>query len=288
MKFEKEDLTDQIRAKQPGKIVQLSHGNTYFELIGSPSKELVVLVHGFSMPSSIWTPLFSYLSENGYYVLRYDLYGRGFSDRPKVKYDEKLFVKQLYELIHALKLEKIPFSLMGLSMGGPICIHFIDTHPNLVKKLILSDPAGFPFSALPFIMKIPGLNKLLFKKIGPKLLLKKIHAGFNDQVDISEIYESFQEQMKYRGFLNAIFSTMFHFPMNTSREAFQRVGQVPIPKLLLWGEDDKTVPFSLHSQVISALPGIEFSAFPNVAHIPHFENPKEVNPVILAFLQKCE
>ncbi|WP_371804408.1 alpha/beta fold hydrolase [Candidatus Lokiarchaeum ossiferum] len=285
MRYEKKELTNQIRAKQSGQMVQLSKGKTYYELKGAPANNLVVLVHGFSMPSCIWEPLFLFLLDKGFSVLRYDLYGRGYSDRPKLKYNKDLFVDQLHELLSALNLNSKPYSLMGLSMGGPICIHYTDKYPQFVNRLVLSDPAGFPFNGIPFIMKIPGLGKFLFKTLGPNLLLKKIDTDFGKNVDISHLYDCFREQMEYKGFLDAIFSTMFHFPMNTSKPAFQRVGRLSIPKLLIWGVNDTTVPFSLSQEVISTLPSVEFHAISNTSHIPHFEKPEEVNPIILEFLQ---
>lgn len=284
MRYEKKELSEQIRAGLPGRMIFLSKGETYYELSGNPSNNLVVLVHGFSMPSCIWEPLFLFLLDKGFSVLRYDLFGRGYSDRPKLTYSKDLFVNQLHELLSALDLNSKPFFLMGLSMGGLICVHYTEKYPQFVKKLILSDPAGFPFAGIPFILKIPGFSKLLFKSIGPKLLLKKLSKDFGQNVDVSHLYWCFEEQMMYKGFLDAIFSTMIHFPMTTSKQSYQRVGNLPIPKLLLWGKNDTTVPFSLHQDVISTLPNVEFHAISNASHIPHFEKPEEVNPIILDFL----
>ena len=135
-------------------------------------------------------------------------------------------------------------------------------------------------------MKIPGINKLLFKIFGHKLLLQKLDQDFSQNMNIAELSKRFEDQMRYKGFARAILSTMMHFPMTTSRDVFLRVGQLSIPKLLLWGENDKTIPFSLHTEVISSLPGVEFHAIPDAGHIPHFETPERVNPLILDFLLK--
>jgi len=42
----------------------------------------VALVHGFSVPYYVWDPTAPELARAGFRVLRYDLYGRGYSDRP--------------------------------------------------------------------------------------------------------------------------------------------------------------------------------------------------------------
>ena len=75
--------------------MQLSQGYVHYELGGPVGGEKVVLVHGLSVPYYIWDPTFDALTEAGFRVLRYDLYGRGFSDRPKLRYDADLFDEQL-------------------------------------------------------------------------------------------------------------------------------------------------------------------------------------------------
>ena len=93
---ETEELNEATRASAPGSFVQLSDGCTHYELgnsllpAGAPFgdnkgkgvRAPVVLVHGFSVPYFIWDPTFEFLTKSGFRVLRYDLFGRGYSDRP--------------------------------------------------------------------------------------------------------------------------------------------------------------------------------------------------------------
>src|SRR5579859_5611209 len=69
------------RRNVPGSFIQLSDGVTHYELSGPDTGRLVVLVHGFSVPYYIWDSTFSRLVREGFRVLRYDEFGRGFSDR---------------------------------------------------------------------------------------------------------------------------------------------------------------------------------------------------------------
>ena len=80
------------RSEAPGQFVELTHGAVHYELTGNPDGPLVVLVHGFSAPSYMWDKNVPALVEAGYRVLRFDLYGRGYSARPSTKYDTQLFV----------------------------------------------------------------------------------------------------------------------------------------------------------------------------------------------------
>ncbi len=89
-----------------GSFVALSDGCTHYELGGPQDGRPVALVHGFSVPYFIWDPTFRFLADSGFRVLRYDLFGRGFSDRPHLRYDIDLFCKQLRELLDILGFER--------------------------------------------------------------------------------------------------------------------------------------------------------------------------------------
>ncbi|MFX1507287.1 MAG: alpha/beta fold hydrolase, partial [Promethearchaeota archaeon] len=92
MEYEHEELNEATRKTLKGEFIQLSRGYTHYELDGPVDGDITVLVHGFSTPLFIWNPTFELLVREGFRVLRYDLYGRGYSDRPVLKYTMDLFV----------------------------------------------------------------------------------------------------------------------------------------------------------------------------------------------------
>src|ERR1700722_14337737 len=96
---ERADLTDEARQGVDGNFIRLGDGIVHYQIAGPPSARTIVLVHGFSVPYFIWDPTFDALVASGLRVLRYDLYGRGWSDRPEVSYDADLFDRQLAELL---------------------------------------------------------------------------------------------------------------------------------------------------------------------------------------------
>ncbi|PJZ60335.1 hypothetical protein CH376_18885 [Leptospira adleri] len=60
----------------------------------------------------------------------------------------------------------------------------------------------------------------------------------------------------------------------------------PIPKLLIWGKDDKVVPFKNSEVALKTFKGIAFFPLENEGHIPHFESPERITPILLEFLKK--
>lgn len=68
--------------------------------------------------SFVWIPLAEKLAKEGYRVISYDLYGRGYSDAPSMAYDERVFVSQLSHLLMRLNLGETRINLVGLSLGN--------------------------------------------------------------------------------------------------------------------------------------------------------------------------
>ena len=114
---ETQDLDQVSKQSAPGEFLLLPAGEVHYRLTGPVDAPLVVLVHGFSVPSYVWDPTLSALEEEGYRVLTFDLYGRGYSERLKAEYDIDLFTDQLDDLLIALEIDD-PVVVSGLSMGG--------------------------------------------------------------------------------------------------------------------------------------------------------------------------
>src|SRR5574341_1760866 len=121
--MEKQTLDAKARAHAPGKFVALSQGVTHYDLTGPDSGRAVVLLNGFSVPFYIWDSTQVALAANGFRVLRYDYYGRGYSDRPQLRYDIAAHDQQLVELLDTLGI-RAPVDVAGLSMGGGVAVNF--------------------------------------------------------------------------------------------------------------------------------------------------------------------
>lgn len=283
---ESKEINEATRSSAPGSFVALSEGCTHYELGGPQSGEPVVLVHGFSVPYFIWDPTFAFLTASGFRVLRYDLFGRGFSDRPDLRYDIELFCKQLRELVDTLGFEQL--CLIGLSMGGPITATFTARYPERVRKLVLVDPAGARPVTFAQVLKAattPGFSELALGLFGRGWLSGGVKSDFYNPANIKTFVNRYMVQMQYKGFMRAILSTMRNGMLGDFSETYRKVGEQGAPTLLFWGRDDKTVPFSHSEDLRRLIPQAKFYAFEHCAHIPHYEKPEEANPILREFLQ---
>jgi pimeloyl-ACP methyl ester carboxylesterase len=282
---EKITLNDTVRAALPGQFVNLPLGVVHYELAGPENAPTVVLVHGFSVPYYIWDPTFEALTQAGYRVLRYDLYGRGFSDRPEKTYDLDLFITQLEELLPALNIQG-PVDLAGLSMGGPIVASFANHHPDQVRSLILVDPEVAPVSTRRiFPLNIPLIGEYLMTVYVAPVELPKTQSDDFYRPDRFPDWEAmYRVQLQYKGFRQAILSTIRLQPRMDSLGEYGAVARQNFPILLIWGREDKTVSSADIQQLVKLIPGIELHIIEEAGHIPQYERPEAVDPLLVEFL----
>ncbi len=279
-------LDDAARKKAPGKFIELTHGLVHYELAGPETGTPVVLVHGFSVPMFLWDKNFNVLADAGFRVLRYDLYGRGYSDKPAVKNDDTFFIEQLRELREKTGMKK-PVNLVGLSMGGAIVTGFTARYPELADRLCLISPAGYSFdeSFAYKLVKIPVFGEYLFTLIGKKVLISNIDKNFNKVEQFPEFKKQYIDQIQYRGFLRSIRSTMRYFPMGSMRENYQKLRDRQDQVLLIWGRDDQVLPFEVSADIRKELPGITFFPVDKSGHNSQYETPEIINREIIRFLR---
>lgn len=282
---ERKSLEAADRADLPGKMAKLSLGATYYEQGGPSSGKPVILIHGLTIPSYLWETTFEDLVGAGFNVVRYDLYGRGFSDRPDATYDPDLFEKQLAELVEALKLEE-PAHFVGLSLGGAISVNFAAKHPEQVDRLVLISP--YYRQEQPVVAKLmnaPLLGDYLMKVLGDRLLKERLPEYYYKPVDYPQLKQRFLKQLEFIGYKKALLSTLRHYIPLDLTDSYSEVGRQKRPVLLLWGKHDRVIPFANSAAVLEVLPHAELHQI-DAGHVPlQEERREECSELIIGFLK---
>jgi pimeloyl-ACP methyl ester carboxylesterase len=291
---ETEALSDEERHGVDGSFLRLPEGVVHYALSGPAEAPTVVFVHGFSVPYYIWDPTVAALTQPGlesgsaaFRTLRYDLYGRGYSDRPDVIYDADLYDRQLLGLLEALNIQE-PVDLVGLSMGGPIVVTFADRHPERTRKLVLIDSAYHGARQSPFWLSIPLLSDWYMAVAVVPSLAEGQLADFYDPSLFLDWPDKYRVQMRYKGFRRALLSTMRHYSSRDVRSEFARIGQSGRPVQLIWGSEDRTVPVEVSSEILKAIPQAKLHVINEAGHLPHYERPKTVNQILIEFLKQSQ
>lgn len=287
--LERSALTDRVRARMPEKtFVRLSDGVTHYELAGPKDGPCAVFVHGLTSPSFIWDYQFHAMAKAGLRVLRYDLFGRGLSDRPRLRYTPDVFDRQLAELLDALRIRH-RVDLVTLSMGAAIVLNFMDRHPERVRRYALFGPVGFPVD-VPFRYKLaqaPIIGDVVMKLTGNRIFKKALNGQrIPNAARAAELRTHFLAQMQYKGYKRAVLSTSRHTPVLNLQSLYERVGRLKREGLLFWGTEDHITPFAHNELVRAAMPDIVFHPFEGVGHTLNYEHPELVNPILIRFLKR--
>lgn len=272
-------LDDTERKNATGKFVALSAGITHYEEAGTDTAQTVILVHGYSVPVYIWNPVYDNLVKEGFHVIKYDEFGRGYSDRPDVAYTPEIYRQQLLDLIKALKI-KTPITLIGLSFGGAVVGDFVVNNPTLVDKIILIDPvynfskAGYGEFVNNYVMNLEHE-----KRANGQLEDFKYPQNFPDWA------AQYKVQMLYKGFRHSLISTNANYSGKTIKDNYKALNALHKKVLLIWGKEDQTVTFNF-SDSLRQLLDVRFLPVENVGHLPHLEQPTLVNEAIVSFLRE--
>ena len=263
-------------------IVQLSNGFTYYKLGNKETNAIpVVLVHGFSVPSYIWDPTFKLLSDNGYFVISLDLYGRGFSENVDEIYTDELFANQVIELLQKLNVDSARF--LGLSNGGRVISKIADIDPSIVEEVIYVASSGFKF--------VDELNDKSVSEIEVSNFIKNNYPTISEGQLLDFKYPEkhfgwdikYEELLKYKGFAKALISTRKnHYTMDSIHIKIQNSD---IPVSTIWGDSDQVVLYKdFEKRIDSILPKITEFFILDSGHLPHMENPNEFNKILLSIL----
>ena len=278
-----------------GAWVSLKEGNLYYRWHYPDEKvsnnETVVLVHGFSTPHFVWDGMKGFLLDAGYSVLVFDHYGRGYSERPRIKYTRDVFVQSLKELLDSQKISE-SVHLVGYSMGGPVVGHFTSEFPDMVESISLIAPAGF-MAENPtkdwWIMK-SLVGEWFLNVFGSRLVFQgneeKSEPSREDPLALSkkEFIKKVEIQMQYKGFINALLSTARNFNFFSTQEMFGDVGNLNKPILTIWGTEDEVVPFMGRKELTNYIPQSELLILEGGKHDITYAEPSMVGAAIRDFL----
>ena len=261
-----------------GAFAELPAGTCYYELGGPPTADtdepLLVLVHGFSVPSFIWDPTFAAAVAGQRPVLRLDLFGRGHSSNPDVVYDVDLFADQVIDLLDHLRVHQ-PVDLVGLSMGGAVATRAASKRPDRVRKLVLVDSSGFSpdygdnYDPSP----VTARQVAAFQREVMTGWAAGQRADFYQPERFPQWTDRCRPLLRHKGFSRALLSTLRSLRSLEKDHAALQAAAFPVH--LVWGRQDLACPFEVAEPLIHArLPRATTHLIDACGHLPQMEQPE--------------
>lgn len=275
------------RSTAPGQFAVLSQGTTHFQWVGPEDGPVVVCVHGLTTPSFVWNSVAPALAGHGFRVLTYDLYGRGYSDRPMGRQDPDFFARQLDDLLSDQSVQG-ELTLVGYSMGGAIGAAFAARGGHPVKRLILLAPAGMQIvgsASLQRMVQIPFLGRWLMLVRYPAMLRRGLRAEANQPSSVSDINALQEAELGYRGFIPAVHNSLLGMLTDSFQKYHTHIYQQRTPVLAIWGAEDDVIPLSAKDTLALWNPDAVQQVIPDAGHGLTYSHTPEVLAHILRFLK---
>lgn len=253
----------------------------------------IVLLHGRGPGVSAeteWHRLIPLLSAAGYRVFAPDQLAQGHTDtrvHAWPRQGHQSMVEHDFAFIEALGLNSV--LVLGNSMGAYLAAKLALDYPQRVHGLAMI--ASLTLAAAMEIGPPPGAQTLADKAwtrdgirhalelqchdasvITDALLDARLAALSRDGVrEASAAFAAYQSRMAGDPVL------LRHFLIA------QRLPQLPIPMLCLWGEQDRVASPAIGRQLQARLPGVPFHFLPNAGHLCHLEQAGEVAARLIPF-----
>ena len=189
----------QFRLDSGYQTATLSHGVTAYHAFGPVDGVPVVIVHGGTLGSMAYQGYVPPLVKDGWRVIVYDQYGRGFSDRPKNRLSIDLMRLQLRDLSDHLEVEKA--HLFGVSLGGAIIARFASEHGDRVRSLAYQVPVikGVEPTLALRLTRLPVLGTFLARLVGIPAIIARGESFGVESEEARRVVAHFTAQFKVKG-----------------------------------------------------------------------------------------
>ena len=271
-------------ADEDSRFVDLNNIDIHYKLEGN-SDNLMLMFHGFGSSTFTWTFIKDAFTSD-FTLLAYDRPAFGLTERiidvEDFPVNHYSFYNQsliAHELIKSINLSPKEIILMGHSAGTPIAIDYYLQYPSGVKGLILISPAlehkldENPF-AKTFSNPLVRGTVSLFKN----LLARTLERGLDESwYDPSKITEEIRNEYKKFTTIDDWEKALIEFTLNQEDfDMLPALSQIDIPVLIIFGTEDKIVPYDEVKEGIKNNQNITLVSIEKTGHVPHEESPEKV------------
>lgn len=245
----------------------------------------VVLLHGTGASLHTWDGWVEALKDERR-VIRFDLPAFGLTGpAPDGDYSIETYARTVVAVLDHLAVEGCV--LGGNSLGGYVAWATAVLHPGRVSGLLLVDAGGIPFasqsSPIGFrIARTPGLRRLMRNVLPRSLVESSVKNVYGDPSLVTpQLVDRYFELTLRQGNRQALSE---RFRQTQPGSLVERLPEIDLPTLVLWGGRDRLIPPSLGQRFRQQIVGSELVIFDDLGHVPQEEAPERTVAVVEEFL----
>lgn len=261
-------------APPPSDFVDIDGLLVHYRDEGPSSDPLpIVLIHGTSASLHTWEGWVAELKATRR-VISFDLPGFGLTGpNADNDYSDPRYVAFVRQFLARLGVGRAIVG--GNSLGGEIAWQLALADPARVAGLVLVDAAGFDFTpeSLPLgfaIARIPVVREPMRWVLPRRAIEDSVLNVYGDPSRVTAaLVDRYYELALREGNRVALMRRMDQLAPGP----YQRLPEIKVPTLILWGERDRLIPLRWGREFEKAIPGSRLVVFPKLGHVPQEEDP---------------
>ena len=250
----------------------------------------IVFHHGWPLSGDDWDAQMIFFLQHGYRVIAHDRRGHGRSSQTANGHEMDTYAADVAELAQALDLRDAVH--IGHSTGGGEVIRYVAKHgKGRVAKAVLvsavtpimikneNNPDGIPLEIFDQIREGTAFNRAQYFKD-----FTVPFYGYNREG--AKISQGIQDNWWRQGMMGAAKAHVDCVKAFSETDFTEDLKSVDIPVLVMHGEDDQIVPFSITAaKSIKLLKNGKLISYPGFPHGMPATEAATINKDLLAFIQ---
>ncbi|MET8695343.1 alpha/beta hydrolase [Streptomyces bauhiniae] len=261
-------------------------GAVRWAAFGDSGRDPVVLLHGTPFSSYVWRAVARALSRR-HQVFVWDMPGYGASEQFAGQ-DVSLAAqgRVFTELLTHWGLEE-PL-VVAHDFGGAVSLRAHLLHGARYRALALVDPVALAPWGSPFF-RLVGEHPEVFEQLPPALhraLVREYVSSASSPGLHPAVLDRLTEP--WLGDLGrpAFYRQIAQADQRYTDEVQDRYGEIGIPTLVCWGEDDAWIPVAKGRELAARIPSARLEPIAGAGHLVQEDAPAELTAALAEFLQK--
>jgi haloalkane dehalogenase len=259
-------------------------GTAYREAVpdGPAEGAPVLCLHGFPESSYMWRELLEALGADGRRALAPDLPAIGDSEPDHPSTWERL-VEHVESFVAALDLD--PVVLVVHDWGGLIGLRWACDHPQRAAALVISNTGFFAdgnWSGMAEGLRTPETGEQMLESLDRESfgqMLSSLSAGFGE-----DAADAYWHQLGSPAGRQAALDMYRSGDFEKLAPYEGRLGELNVPTLLLWGENDEFAPVGGAHRLHKRIPGAALEVVEGAGHFVYADAPARCSTAVTEFL----
>ncbi|MBV1949452.1 alpha/beta fold hydrolase [Streptomyces sp. BV129] len=261
-------------------------GDVRWDSLGQPGQDPVVLLHGTPFSSYVWRAVARALARH-HQVFVWDMPGYGTSEMSDGQ-DVSLAAqgRVFTELLAHWGLDEP--KVIAHDFGGAVALRAHLLHGARYRALVLVDPVALAPWGSPFF-RLVGEHSKVFEQLPPPLhqaLVREYISSASSPGLRPALLDRLVRPWLGDPGQAAFYRQIAQADQLHTDEVQERYGEIDLPTLICWGQDDTWIPPAKGRELAARIPGARLEPVTGAGHLVQEDAPAELTAALIAFCHR--